>query len=89
MLNKGVEEPWTLERLANFIGLLGYREITLKRDTEAAIIAFRNRAVEMCEAEVATEDAVKRNKPSNGLIENAMMLESGATVGCPSLQRNQ
>ena len=83
-LNKGVEEPWTIERLVNFIDLLGYHEIRLKSDTEAAIIAFRNRAVEMCEAKVATEDAVKRDKPSHGLIENAMMLEFGATVGCPS-----
>ena len=43
-LKKGVEEPWTIERVAKFIDLLGYREITLKSDTEPAIIAFRNRA---------------------------------------------
>ena len=36
-LKKGVEEPWTIERVAKFIDLLGYREITLKSDTEPAI----------------------------------------------------
>ena len=46
-LKKGVEEPWTLERVAKFIDLLGYREITLKSDTGSAIIAFRNRVAEM------------------------------------------
>ena len=25
-LKKGVEEPWTIERVVNFIDLLGYRE---------------------------------------------------------------
>ena len=39
-LKKGVEEPWTTERVVKFIDLLGYREITLKSDTEPAIIAF-------------------------------------------------
>ena len=72
---KGVEEPWTIERVAKFIDLLGYREITLKSDTEPAIIAFRNRAAEARKAEVTTEDAVKGgNKESNGFIENAVML---------------
>ena len=56
---EGVEEPWTIERVAKFIDLLGYREITLKSDTEPAIIAFRNRVAEACKAEVTTEDAVK------------------------------
>ena len=28
-LKQGVEEPWTVERVAKFIDLLGYREITL------------------------------------------------------------
>ena len=31
-LKKGVEEPWTIERVVRFIDLLGYREITLKSD---------------------------------------------------------
>ena len=44
-LKKGVEEPWTGERVAKFIDLLGYREITLKSDTEPAITASRNRVV--------------------------------------------
>ena len=58
--------------------LLGYREITLKSDTEPAIMAFRNRVAEMCKAEkVTTEDAVKGDRESNGLIENAVMLLRG------------
>ena len=67
-LKKGVEEPWTIERVSKFIDLLGHREITLKSDTEPAVIAFRNRVVKMCKAEVATED-----------IENAVMLIRGIT----------
>ena len=70
-LKKGVEEPWAVERVVKFIDLLGYREITLKSDTEPAIIAFRNRVAALCKAEVTTEDAVKRDKESKGLIENA------------------
>ena len=78
-LKKRVEEPWIYERVANLIGLLGNREITLKSDTEPVIIAFRNCAAEMCKAEVTTEDAVKRDNESNGLIENAAMLMRGVT----------
>ena len=59
---KGVEESWTTERVVNFIDLLGYREISLKSDTEPATIAFRNRLAAMCKAEVTTEDAVKGRK---------------------------
>ena len=90
-LKKGVEEPWTIERLAKFIDLLGYREITLKSDTEPAIIAFRNRVAEACKAEVTTEDAVKRDKESNGLIENAVMLIRGIirTIKCHIESRTQ
>ena len=76
-LKKGVEEPWAVERVAKFIDLLGYREITLKNDTEAAIIAFRNRVPALCKAEVTTEDAVKGDQESNGLIENTVMLLRG------------
>ena len=50
--------------MAKFIDLLGHGEITLKSDTEPAIIAFRNPAAQMC-------------KESNGLIENAVMLMRG------------
>ena len=63
--------------MVRFIDLLGYREITLKSDTEPAIVAFRNRVAAMFKAEVATEDAVKGVKPSNGLVENAVMLLRG------------
>ena len=73
-LKKGVEEPWTVDRVVKFIDSLGYREITLKSDTEPAIIAFRSRVAALCKAEVTTEDAVKGDTESNGLIENAIML---------------
>ena len=88
---KGVEEPWTIERVVKFVDLLGYREITLKSDTEPATIAFRNRVAEMCKAEVTTEDAVKGDEGSNGLIENAIMLLRGIirTVKCHTESRTQ
>ena len=73
----------------NFIDLLGYREITLKRDTEAAIIAFRNLAVEMCEAEVATEDAVKRDKPSKWAHRERNDARIRSHCWMPQFQRNQ
>ena len=64
--------------------MFGYREITLKRDTELAIIAFRNRVAEMCKAEVTTEDAVEGDKESNRLIGNAVILIRGTirTIQC-------
>ena len=74
-----------------FIDFLGYREITLKSDTEPAIIAFRNRVAAMCKAEVTTEDAVKGDKESNGLIENAAKLLRGIirTIKCHIESRTQ
>ena len=83
-LTNGDEEPWTMERVAKVIDSLGYREITLKSDTEPATIAFRNREADMCKAEVTTEGAVKVDKESNGLIENALMLIGGIirTIKC-------
>ena len=77
VLKKGIEEPWTSERVTRFINSLGYKEITLKSDTEPATISFRNRAAENCNEEVTLEDAVKGAKPSNGLVENAVMLLRG------------
>ena len=71
-LKNGVEEPWTSG--TKFTGLLGHHEITLKSATELAISAFRNRVAQMCKAEVTTEDAVKGDKDSSGLVENAVML---------------
>ena len=83
-LKKAVEEPWTIERVLRFIDQLGYRDVTLKGETEPAIVAFRNRVAAMCKAEVATEDAVEGDKESNGLIEKAIMLLRGIirTVKC-------
>ena len=90
-LKKGYEEPWTIESVVRLIDLLSYREITLKSDTEPAIVGFRNRVAGMCKAEVATEDAVKGDKESNGLIENAIMLLRGIirTVKCHVESRMQ
>ena len=84
VLKKGIEEPWASERVGRFIDSSGYKEITLKRDTEPAIIAFRNRVAEICNTEVTSEDAVKRDKPSGGLVENAVMLLRGviSTIKC-------
>ena len=56
VVKKGVEEPLASERVARFSDSLGYKEITLKSDTEPAIIAFRNRVAENCKAEVTLED---------------------------------
>ena len=53
-LKKDVGEPWTIKRVVKFIDLFGYREITMKSDTEPAIIAFGNRVAEMCKAEITT-----------------------------------
>ena len=44
------------------INSLGYKEITLRSDTERETIAFRNRVAENCNAEVTLEDAVKGDK---------------------------
>ena len=58
--------------------MLGYSEITLKSNTEPAIIAFRNRVAERCKALKSPQrTAVKGDKESNGLIENAVMLIRG------------
>ena len=74
-----------------FIDLLGDREITVKSDTEPAIVAFKNRVAAMCKAEVTPEDEVKGDKDSNGLIENAVMLLHGIirTVKCHIESRMQ
>ena len=62
--------------MARFINSLGYKEITLKSDRVPAIIAFRNRVAENCNAEML-EHAVEGDKPSNGSVENAVMLLRG------------
>ena len=83
-LKTGVEEPWTSERVGRFIDLFGHREITLKSDAEPAITARRNRVADAFEAEVTTENAVKGDRESNGLIENAVMQIRGIirTIKC-------
>ena len=68
----------TTERVARFI------DLRLKSDTETAVIAFRNCVVDMCKADVTTEDATKGDKPSDALIENTVMLPRGIirTIKC-------
>ena len=90
-LKKGVEEPRTIERVARVVDLLGYREIILKSDAEPAIIAFRNRVAAICKAEVTTEDAVKGDIESNGVIENAVTLLRGIirTIKCHTESRTR
>ena len=70
--------------MARFINALGCKEITLKSDIEQAIVALRSSVAEKCNAEVATEDAVKGDKPSCGLVDNAVMLLGGIvrTINC-------
>ena len=58
-LKTGIEELWAIERVTQFFDSLGDRDITLKSDTEPAIVAFRNRVAGGCKAELASEDAVK------------------------------
>ena len=52
VLKKGFEEPWASKRVARLINSLGSKEITLKSDTEPAIIAFRDRVAENCRGHV-------------------------------------
>ena len=54
-LDKGVEEPWASERVARFTNSSGYKEVTLKSETEPVIIAFRDRVAENCNGEVTLE----------------------------------
>ena len=53
-----VEERNCRIGMVRFIDLLGYRESTLRSDTEPAIIAIRSRVTEMSNV----EDAVKGDK---------------------------
>ena len=66
LLEKEIEEPLASERVARFINSLRYKEVTLNSDTEPAVIAFRNRVAENCNAEVTSEDAVKGDKKRYG-----------------------
>ena len=61
------------KKVVMFVDSLGYREITLKSDTEPATIAFRNRVAEWCRPEVTTEDAVKGETQTLCCIEVAVM----------------
>ena len=65
VLKQGIEEPSASERVARFSDSLWYTEVMLKSDLELAIILFRNRAAENCNAEVTVEDAIKRGETFN------------------------
>ena len=74
---------WSKRESGKIHQLVGVqRDHVEKRDL--AVIAFRNRVAENCNAEVTLEDAVKGDKPSNGLVENAVMLLRGVirTMKC-------
>ena len=43
-----------------FVNLLGYREITMKCDTEPTIVAFRNGVAANCKVEVTVEHAARQ-----------------------------
>ena len=73
VLKKGVQKPRAIERVVRFSDSFGYREITLKSDTEPAIIAVRNQVAQESRADVTTQDAVKGDTQTNGLIETAVM----------------
>jgi len=70
--SKGVSEEWVAERAARFVNKLGYKEVTLKSDTEPAMVALRGEIREKCQAEALEEDAGVGDHQSNGLIENAI-----------------
>ena len=69
---------WITGRVTKFSDLLDYRGMTLKSDTDFAIIAFRDRVGELCREEVMTEDAV------NGIQESS---ESLTTSWCKGSRR--
>ena len=67
---KGTAAEWVIIRAVKFIDQLGYNEITLKSDTEPAIVAVRNEIRSKCKAEANDEDAALGDHQSNGMIEN-------------------
>ena len=64
-LKKGLEEPWTIESVAKFIVLRGFREITLKSDTDLATIAFRTcvAGTIKCHIETSTQEPLRDESP--------------------------
>ena len=66
---KGTAAEWVIVRAVKFDDQLGYNEITLKSDTEPAIVAVRNEIRLKCKAEANDEDAALGDHQSNGMIE--------------------
>lgn len=69
---KGDRDEWVSSHVARFCNRLGYKEITLKSDTEPAMLALRDGVARKCDAEVITEDTPVGDHQSNGAIENAI-----------------
>ena len=67
---KGTAAEWVITRAVKFVDRLGYKEITLKSDTEPAIIAVRNDIRAKVKADSTEENAALGDHQSNGLIEN-------------------
>ena len=67
---KGTAAEWVPARAVKFIDQLGYNEVTLKSDTEPAMIAVRNEIRLNCKANASEEDAALGDHQSNGMIEN-------------------
>ena len=74
VLKKGVEERWASEsaKIHQLVGV--QRNHVEKRHRAGNNRGSRNRVLETCNAEVTSKDAVKGDKPSNGLVGNAVML---------------
>ena len=60
--------------MVRFIDLLGYREITLKSDTEPAIVVFRNRAAAMCKAGVITVKCHIESRTQEPLNDDSLVM---------------
>ena len=69
---KGDQVEWVSSHVARFCNKLGFKEITMKSDTEPAILALRDSVSRKCNAEVITEDTPVGDHQSNGGIENAV-----------------
>ena len=87
VLSKGVEAPWAIGRVVRFIDSLGYREITWKERHGASHRRFQEpKTLKGYGAEVTTEETVKGDQQTKGLIENAV---SDVTLKVPSKNRHE
>ena len=61
-LKDGVEEPWTIESVAKFIDVLGYRETTSRATRSQQNLAFRSRVTDMCQQRSLTRGCRERRR---------------------------